>query len=182
MAFAEYTPGPDEMYFYNNLTNSLHRDRSRLNTPSQHRTPLGTLERRQPMTPSSAHPGTPNHAYPGTPTHRATPVTVQDFRLTYNPPTPWQDNQGYSHTPAETHPDLRYGYSEGYPSYPHDPDCPGKYSTGSGDSGVHSNSPAPATDFSDHQMSPIANNHREQFDSSMSLNRQNKQVKNETYV
>lgn len=71
-----------------------------------------------------------------------------------------------------------------YPSYLNEEylaenDCNGKYSTGSADSGVHSNSPGPRartpTDFSDHQNSP-----NDQIGSQLSL--QKKTIKNETYV
>lgn len=161
------------MQFYNSLNKSIGQ-------VSQRATPLSMMHRATPIT---------------TQTHRATPVRSQPSP--YEPPTPWRDySSPYTTQPYDTtggafpadgfaHTDL----ANGYPGFVNenclpDIDCNGKYSTGSADSGVHSNSPGPRartpTDFSDHQISPNDELRKDFRASQTSL--QKKTVKNETYV
>ena len=172
---ARHFSGDDSMQFYNSLNKSIGR-------ASQRATPLSMLHRATPLT---------------TQTHRATPVRSQPSP--YEPPTPWRDYSSpyYSQSfepptggafPADgfAHTDLATDYPVGYMSEPGLPDidCNAKYSTGSADSGVHSNSPGPRartpTDFSDHQISPNDELRKDLRASQNSLNK--KTVKNETYV
>lgn len=168
------------MQFYNSLNKSIHGR-------SQTATPLGQMSRSLSINhPTGAQPP----AYSAI--HKATPArthSLSGYKNTsgYEPPTPWKDGQ-YSRDGGVAFPSTD-SYT-GYPSYMNDQylqdmDCNGKYSTGSADSGVHSNSPIPRshtpTDFTDLQLSPNhllrASNHRA---SQQSLSK--KTVKNETYV
>lgn len=168
------------MQFYNSLNKSIGH-------ASQRATPVSMLHRATPIT-TQLHRATPVRSTEQPPAYKPSP---------YEPPTPWRDGQQYTAQPYEnnggvfpadgfpTNTDL----ANGYPSYLSDHylpdiDCQGKYSTGSADSGVHSNSPGPRartpTDFSDHQISPNDQLHKDFRASQSSLHK--KTVKNETYV
>ena len=166
----------DSMQFYNSQSKSI----AGASIGRDQQTPLSMLHRATPVNRTLQETPT---LPPYSATHRATPVSP--YKLADQ--SPWKDGQYFnqaSYGPqvstvlnydVDVLPADAYG-DTGYPSYidgMHLPenDCNGKYSTGSADSGVHSNSPVPRartpTDFSDHQISP---------------NDQKKTIKNETYV
>ena len=162
------------MQFYNSLNKSI----AGASIGRGQQTPLSMLHRATPINPSFQDtPTLPSYST----AHRATPVSPYKMA---DPNVPYYDNSSYGPhilgydggaLPTDTF------SGQGYPTYLNDVyenDCNGKYSTGSADSGVHSNSPAQRirtpTDFSDHHIP--TNDH---IGSQNSLK---KTIKNETYV
>lgn len=166
----------DGLAFYNSLNRSI------ISRMSHQATPISTLQRATPISATAQD----MMSY-----HRAMPVISQDEpRLTrYQPPTPWKDNMGYR-TDALYYVAADYGSQGAFPAtgynvpsntyysylpsqYPAD-DLQAKYSTGSADSGVHSDSPI----IQNGRL--IEEREDDQQSSQQSLN--GKIVKNETYV
>lgn len=186
--------GDNGMQFYNSLNKSI----AGASIGRGQQTPLSMLHRATPVSPTFHD--TPTLPAYGTATHRATPVRFEDMSAytvasPQKPGETWGDNQ-YSNSASygpqistavntnNSAAPIDVSYGGGYPSYLNDvylgeTDCNGKYSTGSADSGVHSNSPLPRartpTDFFDHHIPS-----NEQIGSQHSLNK--KIIKNETYV